>query len=122
VNVERQYQDTNSLLHWMRALIQARHKNPVLGRGSIEFLAPTNHRVLAYLRRDSESVMLIVASLSRASQAVELDLSAFRGSTPREVFGDVLFPPISEGPYQLALSPYGYYWFRLDLPRVGAPG
>ncbi len=116
INVERQYQDPNSLLNWMRALIQIRHKFPVFGMGEIEFLSPDNQRVLAYLRRDQEHTMMVVANLSRNSQAVELDLSRFEGWTPREIFGDVAFPVIRGHAYQLSLSPYGYFWFRLNRP------
>lgn len=120
VNVERQFQDPNSLLIWMRNLIQLRHRNPVFGRGAMEFLSPANQRILAFLRRDNERVVLVVANLSRTSQAVQLDLSDFTGWTMREMFGEVEFPtlaPTNSKSYQLALGPYGYYWFRLETPR-----
>ncbi|MGH9412518.1 MAG: maltose alpha-D-glucosyltransferase [Terriglobales bacterium] len=128
VNVERQFQDPNSLLNWMKALLSLRHKNPLFGWGAISFLTPTNERVLVYLRRlpkqSGQSWMempgarcvLVVANLSRHSQAVELDLSSFAGWTPHEMFGETPFPPIATGPYQLTLGAYGYYWFRLEPP------
>ncbi|MGH9487933.1 MAG: maltose alpha-D-glucosyltransferase [Terriglobales bacterium] len=132
VNVERQFQDPNSLLNWMRALLLLRHKNPIFGWGAITFLAPANERVLVYLRRlakQSSSAaslpgarcVLVVANLSRHSQAIELDLSSFAGWTPVEMFGETAFPAIATGPYQLSLSGYGYFWFRLEPPGVPAP-
>jgi maltose alpha-D-glucosyltransferase/alpha-amylase len=117
VNVERQYQDANSLLNWMRALVQLRHKLPVLGAGSIEFLEQPNERVLAYLRRLGPDALLVVANLSRSAQAAVFDLKDFAGLQPREMFGDALFPPITTAPYALTLAPYGYYWFRLENRR-----
>jgi maltose alpha-D-glucosyltransferase/alpha-amylase len=105
-----------------------RHKNPIFGWGGISFLTPANERVLAYLRRLPRSAseaaqdlpgartVLVVANLSRHSQAIEMDLSSFAGWTPREMFGETLFPPIGTAPYQLSLGPYGYYWFRLESP------
>jgi len=126
INIERQFQDSNSLLNWQRALIQLRHKTPLLGWGEIEFLAPANERVLVYLRRLPKTAsavakaipgprcVLMVGNLSRSSQAVELDLSRFIGQVPREMFGGAAFPPIGAGLYQLSLGPYGYYWFELD--------
>ncbi len=114
VNVERQFQNPNSLLNWMRDLIRLRHKNPVLGTGALEMLAPDNDRVLAYLRRDSEQTILVVANLAHTSQAARLDLSRFAGSIPVEMFGDAAFPIVGAEPYQLALGPYGYYWLRLN--------
>ncbi|HET9784821.1 MAG TPA: alpha-glucosidase C-terminal domain-containing protein, partial [Terriglobales bacterium] len=108
--------------------IQLRHKNPIFGWGAISFLTPANERVLAYLRRLPKSageaaqdlpgarIVLVVANLSRHSQAVELDLSSFAGWTPHEMFGETLFPAIGTTAYQLSLGPYGYYWFRLESP------
>ncbi len=126
VNIERQFQDPNSLLNWMRTLIQLRHRNPIFGLGAIAFLAPANERVLVYLRRLPKSAapadlpgarcVLVAANLSRSSQAVELDLSNFAGWTPHEMFGEVAFPAVTTTPYQLTLGPYGYFWFRLDPP------
>ncbi|MGH9541365.1 MAG: maltose alpha-D-glucosyltransferase [Terriglobales bacterium] len=113
VNVERQFQSPNALLNWMHELIKLRHKNPVFGRGTIEFLAPSNDRVLAFLRADEERTVLVVANLAHTSQAVQLDLARFSGCVPLEMFGDAPFPPITTAPYQLALGPHGYYWFRL---------
>ncbi len=115
VNVERQFQDPNSLLHWMRALIALRRKTPLFGTGETQFLTPSNERVLVYLRQQAgdPSRVLVVANLSRSSQAVELDLSAFAGAKPVEMFGEVVFPPIGAQPYQLSLGPHGYYWFRI---------
>ncbi|MGH9466370.1 MAG: maltose alpha-D-glucosyltransferase [Terriglobales bacterium] len=129
VNVERQFQDPNSLLNWMKALIQLRHKNPIFGWGAIAFLAPANERVLVYLRRLAKHAstdaagslpgarcVLVVANLSQHSQAVEIDLSSFAGWTPHEMFGETAFPAIATAPYQLSLGPHGYYWFRLEPP------
>ena len=47
---------------------------PVFSRGSIEFLNPSNHRVLAYVRQFGEETVLVVNNLSSSAQAVELDL------------------------------------------------
>ncbi len=119
VNVERQFQDPNSLLNWMRSLIALRRAYPVMARGRLEFLSPANPRVLAYLREDAGQTILVVANLSKSSQAAQLDLSRFLGFIPWEVFGEVAFPPIGfppGAPYQITLGPYGYYWLRLESP------
>ena len=85
----------------------------VFGRGTIEFLKPANHRVLAYVRSlDSEKV-LVVNNLSGTAQAVELDLHDFAGAIPIEMFGRSLFPRIRERPYVMTLGPYDFFWFRL---------
>jgi maltose alpha-D-glucosyltransferase/alpha-amylase len=101
----------------MKNLIRLRRQFKVFGRGTIEFIEPTNLRILAYLRRDASDVILCVANLSRAVQPVELDLSAWAGAVPIEMTGYTEFPPIAAAPYFLTLAPYGFYWFELQRPR-----
>src|SRR5262249_44481749 len=113
VNVEAQVNDPSSLLHWMRNMIALRKLFKVFGRGTIEFLHPKNRKVLAYLRRYENDQILCVANLSRFAQAVELDLSAFAGMKPVEMFGYSDFPILGTTTYQLSLNPYGFYWFEL---------
>jgi maltose alpha-D-glucosyltransferase / alpha-amylase len=113
INVQSQKRFDHSLLSWMKRLIRIRKSNPVFGRGSIEFLYPANHRVLAYVRKLGNETILIVNNVSSAAQAVELDLKAYRGSILVEMFGRNIFPRIGELPYLLTLGPYQFYWFRL---------
>ena len=128
VNVETQAANPASLLSWMRQLIGLRKRHRVLGRGSIDFLEPDNHHVLAFVRcptsdmRADERPMLCVANLSRLAQQVELDLRQFGGATPVEVFGQNRFSPIGERPYSLTLAPYGFFWFSLQADTAAAGG
>lgn len=117
VNVESQEEDPASLLHWMKNIIRLRKFFNVFGRGSIDFLQPANGKVLAYLRRFEDDVMLCVANLSRTVQPVELNLSALAGLTPVEMLGYTEFPTIGLAPYFLTLGPYGFYWFELQRSR-----
>jgi maltose alpha-D-glucosyltransferase/alpha-amylase len=61
-----------------------------------------------------------VANLSRFPQPVELDLAEFKDTVPIELFGRTEFPPVSEEPYFLTLSPHSAFWFSLE--RSLAPG
>ena len=113
VNVESQRRQENSLLSWMKRILQVRRSSPVFGRGSIEFLKPANHRVLAYVRSlDSEKV-LVVNNLAGTAQAVELELPALAGAIPIEMFGRSFFPRVRERPYVMTLGPYDFFWFKL---------
>jgi len=118
VNVEAQGRNPSSLLSWMRRVIALRSQHRVFGRGSIEFLYPENAKVLAFLRSDGDETVLVVANLSRYAQSVTLDLHEFRGAVPVELFGATEFPHVGEGPYPLALGPYGFYWFQLESQRT----
>jgi len=113
VNVAAQKESEHSLLHWMQRIIAVRRSNGVFGRGSIEFLYPANHRILAYLRRLGKETVLVVNNLSGAAQAVELDLKRYKGNILIEMFGNNIFPRVGDLPYLLTLGPYQFYWFRL---------
>jgi len=113
VNVAAQTRFPHSLFSWMKHLIRLRQSSPVFGRGSLEFLEPANHRVLAYVRALANERMLIVNNLSSSAQAVELDLRRFRGMIPIEMAGGNPFPRVGDLPYLLTLGPYQFFWFRL---------
>ena len=98
VNVEAQDENPSSLLWWMRRLIQLRRRYKAFGRGTLEILRPDNRKVLAFLRRYEDEIILVVANLSRFAQCVELDLSEFRGAVPVELFGNMAFPPVGDLP------------------------
>ena len=114
VNVEAQVRETSSLLHWMKNLIHLRRLFKAFSRGTLEFLDPVNRKVLAYIRRYEEDVILCVANLSRSVQPVQLDLAALDGYTPVEMLGYTDFPVIGREPYFLTLGPYDFYWFELQ--------
>jgi maltose alpha-D-glucosyltransferase/alpha-amylase len=113
INVEAQERFEHSLLRWMKSLIQVRNALRVFGRGTIHFLHPANHRVLAYIREHGEEIVLVVNNLSSSAQAVELDVQRYKGYVPIEMFGRSLFPRFGNQPYLLTLGPYQYYWFQL---------
>ncbi len=113
INVDSQKRSEHSLLRWMKSLIQLRNSFQVFGRGSIQFLKPSNHRVLAYVRQFGEETVLVVNNLSSSAQAVELDVRRFKGYIPIEMFGRNLFPRFGDLPYLLTLGPYQFYWFQL---------
>ena len=113
VNVYAQSRSGHSLLAWMKRLIATRKSTQVFGRGSIEFLHPANHRVLAYVRQFQNETVLVVNNLSSSAQAVELDLRRYKGNILVEMFGRNIFPRIGDLPYLLTMGPYQFFWFRL---------
>ena len=120
VNVEAQQRNSSSLLWWMKLILATRQRSRALAEGSITFLQPENRKVFAFLREYEQERVLVIANLSRYAQPVELDLSAFRGLVPVEIFGRTRFAPISEEPYQLTLNRHAFFWFTLEAP-TGLP-
>ena len=125
VNVETQRNNPGSLFWWTKRLLGIRQQYPAFSRGALEFLSPENPKVLAYIRCYEDQCILLVANLSRFSQYVELDLKAFEGRRPIELFGQTKFPLIGSLPYLLTLGPHGFYAFLLDRTPIeegdGAP-
>jgi len=119
VNVAAQQANPHSLLWWMKRLIGLRKQFKAFGRGSFEFIPVENRKVLAYVRRYERETILVVANLSRFVQWAELDLSAYRGLVPVELFGRIEFPLIGDEPYRVMLGPHSFYWFSLERPRAG---
>jgi maltose alpha-D-glucosyltransferase/alpha-amylase len=118
VNVEAQSKTPASLYNWMRRMIAIRRSSQAFGRGTLRFLYPSNRKVLAYIREHEGERILCVVNVSRAPQAVELDLSEFNGATPMEMTGGTNFPRVGELPYLLTLPAYGFYWFQLSAAAV----
>ncbi len=113
VNVEAQLRERGSLLNWMRRVLALRKNHQAFGRGKLVFLHPGNRKILAYFRQYENDIILCVTNLSHSAQAVELDLSAYKGYVPVELMGRAAFPPVGELPYLLTLPAYNYYWFLL---------
>jgi maltose alpha-D-glucosyltransferase / alpha-amylase len=119
INVESQQNNTGSLLHWTRKMIEIRKRHPVFGVGDYTELAASNPSVLAFVREYGTDRVLCVNNLSRFPQPVELDLRRFEGVNPVECMGGVQFPPIGELPYLLTLPGHGFYWFLLPADHGG---
>jgi maltose alpha-D-glucosyltransferase/alpha-amylase len=113
INVESQERNKTSLLNWTRRIIDVRRSARAFGRGSIEFVKPDNHRLLAFTRTMGRETILVVGNLAGTAQAVELDLSGLAGAIPIEMFGHSVFPRIGREPYVMMMGPYNFYWFRL---------
>jgi len=113
LNVEAEINNTSSLLHWTRRMIEIRKQHPTFGMGDFAELGSSNPSVLAFTRTFGDDVVLCVNNLSRFPQPVELDLRRYQGWAPVELTGTVYFPRIGELPYLLTLPGHGFYWFQI---------
>jgi maltose alpha-D-glucosyltransferase/alpha-amylase len=113
VNIEAQLRTPTSVLRWLHRLVALRKEHPVFGFGTFEPIETSNSRVFAHLRRFEDDLVLCVHNFARSAQAVELDLRAYEGRHPVELFGRAQFPRIGQLPYLLTLGARGFYWFEL---------
>ncbi|MCB9287823.1 MAG: maltose alpha-D-glucosyltransferase [Lewinellaceae bacterium] len=114
VNVELQNRNSTSLLWWMKNTIAIRKRLKAFSHGKIEFLDSLNSKVLSFVRSFEGESILVVANLSKYSQAVELNLNRFKGIRPIEIFSQNKFFEVEEDPYHFTLGPYGYHWFLME--------
>jgi maltose alpha-D-glucosyltransferase/alpha-amylase len=106
--------NTSSLLWWMKHAIAMRKKFIAFGRGDVEFISSDNAKVISFIRKYQDEVVLVVINLSRFPQVAELDLSAYEGYVVDEVFGQNRFPVVGNRPYVLTLGSYDHFWFSLS--------
>ena len=86
----------------------------LVGRGAMRFVEPENRKIFAFVREHEGETVVCVFNLSQFAQPVELDLAEFEGFTLVEMLGKTRFPLITAAPYQLALAPLSFYWFRVE--------
>lgn len=120
VNVDVQMKNLSSLFWWMRRILDARQRHKAFAHGTIEFLSPTNAKVLVFLRRHEEETLLVVANLSRFPQSFQVDLSEFQGFKAEELFGGGTFAQITDSPTFFTVGPHGFYWLVLKKPAAQA--
>ncbi|WP_462318484.1 putative maltokinase, partial [Marinilabilia sp.] len=118
INVENQEKNASSLLWWMRRVIAKRKQYPAFSRGDIQFIDGKNSKVLAFVRKYEDQVILVVVNLSRYSQQVQLDLSDFKGYVPTEVFSRNQLAPVGEDLYHFPMQFKNYFWFELQHPEI----
>ena len=84
INVAAQEKTPSSLLNTMKRLIAVRKRSRAFGRGTIEFLRPRNHTVLAFLRcHGEETLNLMVLKTQPERIATIRRMAALPGSGVR---------------------------------------
>jgi len=72
VNVEEQQGDPESLLHWVRALLAVRRRQPVFGTGDFTLIDTGDPAVLGYRRTDDEADITVLANFATTTRVVKL--------------------------------------------------
>jgi maltose alpha-D-glucosyltransferase/alpha-amylase len=113
VNVESQQENLSSMLWWMKRVVAMRKRFVAFSRGAFEIIPNDNPRVVSFIRKHDDEVILVVANLSRFSQPVSLSIQQFAGLVPQELFSGNDFPPIRKRPYILTMVSHAHFWFLL---------
>ena len=119
VSVAVQQNNISSLLWWTKNAIAMRKRLRAFSRGDISFLESNNSKILAFTRVYGKQRIIVVANLSKYSQAASIDLYGFEGSALTEVFSQNVFPRVSNRDYPITIGPYGYFWFYVEEKTAG---
>jgi len=117
-NVAAQDADPGSLLNLHRTLIHLRAQNPALARGRLVPLRTGNDAVVAYLRREGDRTVLVIANLGQ-TPAANVALSSADGVLPPRTY--IPRPWLGARPAQLRVGPGGGIGGYVPFPSL-APG
>jgi oligo-1,6-glucosidase len=70
INAAAEMEDSNSVFHYFRKLIELRHHHPVIVDGRFELLLPDHEQIWAVTRTLSDQVLVMVANCSSESASV----------------------------------------------------
>jgi glycosidase len=118
VNVESQQRDSSSLLNLYQRLIHLRAENRALGSGTLASMSASSDAVAAYVRREGDRTVLVVANLSDApftgvNLASDVAVLAPGQYAARSLLGG---SPV----WRLSVTSSGTTRTRLELPLLRA--
>ncbi len=120
VNVSDQRHAPQSMLHFLRLLIEQYRASPEMGWGTFEVIPQKARGVLVHSLRSTEGRMVAVHNLSSETATVSFSVPEIRDD---EVLVDLLsrgteFTCDSDGSITIPVEAYGYRWLRV-VERAG---
>jgi len=114
INVEAQWAQSSSLLHWVHGMLKVRRARPAFGRGGFVPLEADDESVLAFLRTTPEETLLCVANLATTPRSATVHVPHHGGRRTRDVFGSTRFPTIEpDGAITFTLGSRGFLWLEV---------
>ncbi|ARS34822.1 alpha-amylase family protein [Pontibacter actiniarum] len=114
VNVQHQHQQQHSLLEWMKKLISTRKHCREIGWGKVKLLETDKSQVLLHCMEWQESILVFAHNLSAEKTTFSLSSKVLHPRQFVDIFTDSDYPPTQEDTTRIALSGYGYRWFRVN--------
>ncbi|MFC4555951.1 maltose alpha-D-glucosyltransferase [Georgenia faecalis] len=114
VNVEAQYAQPTSLLHWVRGILEVRRRHAVFGNGAFTQLDADNDAVLAFVRSNATEAVLCVMNLANTPRSATVRVPAHAGRQLTDLFGGAVFPAVgADGTLTVTLGSRGFFWLAL---------
>ena len=119
-NVEAQWAQPTSLLHWVHGMLKVRRQHPAFGTGTFVPLEADNESVLAFLRVTPDETLLCVTNLASTARSAKISLPGYAGAQLTDVFGgSPLGSTGAEGEVVVTLGSRDFYW--LSVARAEEP-
>ena len=102
-NVTAEAADPGSLLSLYKKLIRLRHEHKALRTGEMTMLDASNPAVWAFVRKDGDTVIAVVANLSDkevAEYGLKIPAGLTRGIVATDLLTDAALPSIGSGDYR----------------------
>ncbi|PRY15526.1 maltose alpha-D-glucosyltransferase/alpha-amylase [Pontibacter ummariensis] len=118
VNVVEQHKDEDSLLSWMKRLIQMRKHCKEIGWGEANAIPTDTPQVLLHTVEWDESMLVFAHNLSGEPCEAEVQSKDIHPRQFVDFFSDELYEPTKEDTTHVKLNGYGYRWFRVNQPKT----
>ena len=117
VNVARQVEDPESLLHFFRDLTSRYRRLPELGWGELEILDQPVAAILAHSLRSELGRTVAVHNFADVPATTRFALADEpEGTRVEDVFSAEEMPLGADGELELEVAAYGYRWLRVSRP------
>ncbi len=112
VNVADQMNDPNSLLNFIRKLIQTTKEHLAFGEGSFSWVDAGTDAIAAYTRIFDVDRILVVQNLSREPKTARIELPQLTSTQVTDLLTHVQFLADAQGVVIIPLQPNGFYWLQ----------
>ena len=114
INAVAQQRDPDSLLSWIRRLVDVRQSCPEVGWGELDIIETDHPSVFAHRTRAEGNTTLIIHNLNDRPCCVRVALNEDEIGNLTDLFGNKVYDANSGEAQLFALDGYGYRWFRRD--------
>jgi maltose alpha-D-glucosyltransferase/alpha-amylase len=114
VNAIAQQRDPDSLLSWMRRLVDVRQSCPEIGWGELSLIDAHDGAVFAHRLSWEGNTTVALHNLGDRPCRVRVDLNDEEAGELTDLFGNKVYEPDTGENRVFVLDAYGYRWFRLD--------
>lgn len=113
VNVKDELEDPQSLLLFMRRLVEIRKGKPIFSYGQLDWLRQVNPAIAAFTRSYGNEMIVVLNNLSATSQKIDVPLKQANGQA-YDLWAQQNWPVPFDGNLRLSLEPHQFLWLKFQ--------